>query len=157
MPHTKKSFTGLSPVSGNRDNYVDAYRAWRGVAHVAAEWHFVPLVKDPEVFPSEGYIIKTRNTADVSTTVPEAYLYAKFTIGAGSNQFTFTTRNFGSNYTYFKLTAIEDDGTVTHLAPQSNTAQTASAADNGCWKFKHGDGGAGNLIDKEGQGNTHEE
>ncbi len=144
LPHTKKSFTGLSPVSGNRDNYVDAYRAWRGVAHVAAEWHFVPLVKDPEVFPSEGYIIKTRNTADVSTTVPEAYLYAKFTIGAGSNQFTFTTRNFGSNYTYFKLTAIEDDGTVTHLAPQSNTAQTASAADNGCWKFKHGDGGAGN-------------
>ncbi len=144
MPHTKKSFTGLSPVSGNRDNYVDAYRAWRNVSHVAAEWSFVPLIKDPEVFPSEGYILKTRNTADVSTTVPEAYLYAKFAIAAGSNQLTFTTRNFGSNYTYFKLTAIEDDGTVTHIAPQSNTAQVASAAADGCWKFKHGDGGAGN-------------
>ena len=144
MPHTKKSFTGLSPVSGNRDNYVDAYRAWREVSHVGAEWSFVPLKKDPEVFPSEGYLIKTRNTPEVSTTVPEAYLYAKFAIGAGSNQLTFTTRNFGTNFTYFKLTAIEDDGTVTHVAPQSNTAQEASAAADGCWKFKHGDGGAGN-------------
>lgn len=144
MPHTKNSFTGISPVSGNRDNYVDAYRAWREVGHVAAEWSFVPLKKDPEVFPSEGYLIKTRNTPEVSTTVPEAYLYAKFTIGAGSNQLTFTTRNFSTNYTYFKLTAIEDDGTVTHVEPQSNTAQEALAAADGCWKFKHGDGGAGN-------------
>jgi hypothetical protein len=144
MPHTKNAFTGLSPVSGNRDSYVGAYRAWRDVAHVAAEWSFVPLKKDPEVFPSEGYILKTRNTPEVSTTVPEAYLYAKFTIAAGSNQLTLTTRNFGTNYTYFKLTAIEDNGTVTHVAPASNTAQEASAADEGCWKFKHGDGGAGN-------------
>ena len=144
MPHTKNSFTGISPVSGNRDNYVDAYRAWREVGHVAAEWSFIPLKKDPEVFPSEGYLIKTRNTPEVSTTVPEAYLYAKFSIGAGSNQLTFTTRNFGTNYTYFKLTAIEDDGTVTHVEPQSNTAQEALAATDGCWKFKHGDGGAGN-------------
>lgn len=142
MPHTKSSFTGISPVSGNRDNYVDAYRAWRDVAHVGAEWSFVPLKKDPEVFPSEGYIIKTRHTPEVSTTVPEAYMYAKFKIGAGSNQITFTTRNFGSNYTYFKLTAIQDDGTVTHLAPLSHTAQEASAAADGCWKFKHGTGGA---------------
>lgn len=145
MPHTKNSFTGLSPVSGNRDNYVDAYRAWREVGHVAAEWSFVPLKKDPEVFPSEGYLIKTRNTPEVSTTVPEAYLYAKFAIGAGSNVLTFTTRNFSStSYTYFKLTAIEDDGTVTHVEPQSNTAQEALAAADGCWKFKHGNGGAGN-------------
>jgi hypothetical protein len=144
MPHTKSSFTGLSPVSGNRDNYVDAYRAWRDVGHVGAEWSFVPLKKDPEVFPSEGYILKTRDTPEVNTAVPEAYMYAKFSIAAGSNQLTFTTRNFGSNFTYFKLTAIEDDGTVTHVAPQSNTAQEASAAADGCWKFKHGDGGAGN-------------
>ncbi|WP_276371776.1 carboxypeptidase-like regulatory domain-containing protein [Chryseolinea sp. H1M3-3] len=144
MPHTKKSFTGLSPVSGNRDNYVDAYRAWRDVGHVGAEWSFVPLKKDPEVFPAEGYILKTRNTPEVSTTVPDAYMYAKFAIASGSNQLTFTTRNFGSNFTYFKLTAIEDNGTVTHVAPQSNTAQEASAAADGCWKFKHGDGGSGN-------------
>ena len=144
MPHTKDSFTGISPVSGNRDNYVDAYRAWRDVAHVGAEWHFVPLKKDPEVFPSEGYLLKTRNTPEVNTTVPESYMYAKFSIAPGSNQFTLSTRNFGSNYTYFKLTAIEDNGTVTHVAPASNTAQDASAAEDGCWKFIHGDGGAGN-------------
>jgi 5-hydroxyisourate hydrolase-like protein (transthyretin family) len=144
MPHTKKSFTGISPISGNRDNYKDAYRAWREVDHVAEAWSFVPLKKDPEVFPSEGYIIKTRNTPEVNTTVPEAYLYAKFSISGASDQLTLRTRNFGGTYTYFKLTAIENDGTVTHVAPSSNTAQDASAADDGCWKFKHDDGGAGN-------------
>lgn len=144
MPHTKSSFTGISPVSGNRDNYVDAYRAWRDVDHIGAEWSFVPLKKDPEVFASEGYIIKTRNTAEVSTTVPEAYMYAKFSIASGSNQMTLNTRNFGDNPTYFKLTAIQDNGTVTHIAPTSNTAQEASAAADGCWTFKHGDGGADN-------------
>ena len=144
MPHTKLSFTGISPIGGNRDNYVDAYRAWREVDHVAANWFFVPLKKDPEVFPSEGYLIKTRNTPEESSTVPEAYLYSKFSIDAGNNQLTLSTRNFGDNFTYFKLTAIEDNGTVTHLEPQSNTADEASAAADGCWKFKHGDGGAGN-------------
>ncbi|KGE13688.1 carboxypeptidase-like regulatory domain-containing protein [Sphingobacterium deserti] len=144
MPHVKKSFTGLSPISGNRDNYVDAYRAWRNVAHVGAEWMFMPLKKDPEVFPSEGYIIKTRNTPEVDTKVPEAYLYAKFSIASGSNRLALSTRNFGSNFTYFKLTAIANDGTVTHLSPAANTAQQASAANDGCWRFKHGDGGAGN-------------
>jgi hypothetical protein len=149
MPHTKKSFTGISPISAGRDvsmtnGYPAAYQAWRAVAHVGAEWSFVPLKKDPEVFASEGYLIKTRNEPVVNTTVPEAYLYAKFSVASGSDQLTFRTRNFGSNYTFFKLTAIEDNGTVTHLSPQSNTAQEASAANDGCWKFKHGDGGAGN-------------
>ena len=147
MPHTKKSFTGISPVSGNRDNYVNAYRAWIPVNHIAAEWSFVPLKKDPEVFPSEGYLIKTRNTPEVSTEVPEAYYYAKFAIASGSNRLTLKTRNFSSNHTYFKLTAIKDDGTVIHVAPVSNTAQEASAAENGCWKFKHGAGGASNPED----------
>ncbi|MCE7056612.1 carboxypeptidase regulatory-like domain-containing protein [Algoriphagus sp. AGSA1] len=144
MAHTKTSFTGISPVNGNRDNYVDAYRAWRGVDHVAAEWFFVPLKKDPEVFPSEGYLIKTRNTPEVDTKVPEAYLYSKFSINAGSNQLTLSTRNFSDNFTYFKLTAIADDGTITHLDPKSTTADEAIAAEDGCWKFRHGDGGAGN-------------
>lgn len=142
MPHTKKSFTGISPVSGNRDNYVDGYRAWREVGHVGAEWSFVPLRKDPEVFTSEGYLIKTRNTPDVDTQVPESYLYAKFAIASGSNQLTLKARNFQSgsapdHYTYFKLTAIKEDGSVTHIAPTSNTAEDASAANDGCWKFKH--------------------
>ncbi len=144
MPHTRKKFTGISPVGGTRDEYVTAYRAWRGVAHVAAEWMFVPLKKDPEVFPSEGYLIKTRGDAEVNTTVPEAYFYAKFPIASGSNRLTLSTRNFGSNYTYFKLTAIEDDGTVTHIEPISNTANEAEAVENGCWRFKHGDGGKDN-------------
>jgi hypothetical protein len=144
MPQVKKHFTGISQVTGNRDSYVDAYRAWPGINHVAAEWSFVPLKKDPEVFPSEGYLIKTRNTPEVSTVVPEAYMYAKFSIASGSDQLTFRTRNFSATPTYFKLTAIEDDGTVTHIAPTSNTAQSASAAADGCWKFSHQDGGAGN-------------
>ncbi|HYG19163.1 MAG TPA: carboxypeptidase-like regulatory domain-containing protein [Ohtaekwangia sp.] len=147
MPHIKKSFTGISPISAGRDvnmatGYPAAYQAWRAVAHVGAEWHFVPLKKDPEVFAGEGYIIKTRNTPEVSTEIPEAYIYAKFTIAAGSNQLTLKTRNFQSgsapdHYTYFKLTAIQDDGTVTHVEPTSNTAEDASAADNGSWKFRH--------------------
>lgn len=149
MPHTKNSFTGISPEIPSRnvsmaDGYPAAYQAWRDVAHVGAEWFFAPLKKDPEVDKTEGYIIKTRDTPEVNTIVPEAYLYSKFSIASGSNQFTFTTRNFGDNYTYFKLTAIQDDGTVTHIDPQSNTAQEASAAEDGTWKFKHGDGGADN-------------
>lgn len=150
MPHTKKHFTGISPISGGREvdltknnNYPAAYQAWRAVSHIAHEWSFVPLKKDPEVFPSEGYLIKTRGDAPANTEVPESYYYAKFGIASGSNQLTLKTRNFGSNYTYFKLTAIKDDGTVTHIAPKSNTAQEASAAEDGCWKFKHGDGGPG--------------
>lgn len=143
MPHTLKSFTGISPKSGNRDSYVDAYRAWRDVAHVGATWSFVPLRKDPEVFPSEGYLIKTTSNGPIDTKVPESYMYAKFSIKDGQNQLTFKTRNFGSNYTFFKITAIENNGTVTHLSPKSNTAQEASAAADGCWKFKHGAGGAG--------------
>ncbi|MCH7408523.1 carboxypeptidase-like regulatory domain-containing protein [Belliella sp. DSM 111904] len=143
MPHIKNDFTGISPISGDRGNYVGAYRSWRDVGHIAAEWHFVPLKKDPEVFPSEGYLIKTRNTPEVDTEVPEAYFYSKFSISSGSNQLTLHTRNFGDNPTFFKLTAIDNQGVVTHISPTSNTAEEASPADNGCWQFKHGQGGAG--------------
>lgn len=143
MPHIKKSFTGISPISGNRDNYVDAYRSWRGVDHIGAEWSLVPINKDPEVFPSEGYLIKTNNSPNVSTNLPEAYVYSKFSIAPGSNNFTLSTRNFGDNYTYFKLSAVENDGTVSHLSPVSNTAEESESADDGLWKFKHGSGGAG--------------
>lgn len=140
-PQVKNSFNGISTVGGNRDNYIDGYRSWRNNSHVGAEWHFVPLRKDPEVFANEGYLIKTNgNGAEVSTTIPESYLYAKFAITEANNQLTFNTRNFGSNYTYFKVTAIDDDGNVIHLTPASNTAQEAVAAADGCWKFKHGNG-----------------
>jgi hypothetical protein len=149
MVNTKKSFTGISPKSAGRDvsmtsGYPAAYRSWRDVNHIAYGWSFVPLKKDPEVTPSEGYLIKTRDTPETSTVVPEAYYYSKFAIAAGSNQLTLKTRNFSSaHYTYFKLTAIKEDGTVTHIAPSSNTATEAAAADDGCWKFKHEKGGSG--------------
>ncbi|HEY4785581.1 MAG TPA: carboxypeptidase regulatory-like domain-containing protein, partial [Bacteroidales bacterium] len=146
MPQIKKSFTGISTGSAGRDvdmntGYPAVYTKWHSINHVAAEWSFVPLKKDPEVTPSEGYLIKTRNTAEVNTVVPEAYLYAKFAIASGENQLTFKTRNFSSSaYTYFKLTAIQEDGTVTHIAPKSNTAQAASADNDGCWKFMNNAG-----------------
>lgn len=137
MPQTKSTFTGISPISGNRDDYFNAYRSWRDVNHVAAEWSYMPLTKDPEVFPSEGYLIKTRGGDNVNTKVPESYFYSKFSIAEGHNKFNLTTRNFGSNYTFFKITAITDDGKVTHLSPISNNAQSAEPAPDGCWKFKH--------------------
>lgn len=143
MPQLKKSFTGVSSVGGNRDNYIDAYRSWRNIPHIATEWTLVPLSKDPELFPSEGYLLKTRKDAPENLDVPEAYFYAKFSIAAGSNKFTFRTRNFGGKDTYFKMTTIQNDGTVKHMSPVSNTAQSAAAAESGCWKFVHDAGGAG--------------
>jgi len=135
-PQTVYSFTGISPVGGNRDNYIDGYKTWQGVNHVGAEWFFAPLKKDPEPFANEGYLIKTRNISDVSTTVPEAYMYAKFSISAGHDQLVFSTRNFdGTNFTFFKVSAVEDDGTVTHVEPSSHVAEQASAVSDGVWKF----------------------
>lgn len=145
MPHTKKHFTGISPVSGNRDSYVNAYRAWRDVAHIASEWSFMPLTKDPEVFPGEGYLIKTRSGKAVDTRTPESYYYAKFAVAPGNNKLTLRTRNFSSTYaTFFKVTAITNDGQYTFLSPASNTATMAEASENGCWKFIHESGDAGN-------------
>jgi hypothetical protein len=149
MPHTKKSFTGISSYGAGRDvsmtnGYPYAYQSWREVAHIGFEWSFAPIAKDPEVTPFEGYIIKTNGNVGVNTSVPQAYLYAKFAITGENDQLTLKARNFGSNYTYFKLTAIKEDGTVTHLAPSSNTAMEASGAENGCFKFKHGDGNPDN-------------
>lgn len=143
MVQTKTSFTGISPVSGSRDDYQAAYQSWRTVNFITTEWNYVPLNKDPEVFPSEGYLIKTRGTTAVDTEVPESYIYAKFAIASGNNKLTIKTRSFGSNYTYFKLTAIKEDGTVTYISPSSNTATAASAASNGCWKFINDAGSAG--------------
>jgi hypothetical protein len=143
MPQTVYSFTGISPTGGNRDNYIDGYKTWQGVNHIGAEWFFAPLKKDPEPFASEGYLIKTRNVSDVSTTVPEAYVYSKFSISAGHDQLQFSTRNFdGTNFTFFKITAIENDGTVTQVEPSNNTATQASAVSDGVWKFINNAGDA---------------
>jgi hypothetical protein len=112
---------------------------------VATNWTLFPVKKDPEPFASQGFIIKTHGgDGVVNTELPEAYFASKFAIAAGNNQLTLKTRNdYGdTEYTFFKLTAITEDGTATHIAPTSNTADEASAAENGCWKFKHGRGGA---------------
>ncbi|MDR2449004.1 MAG: carboxypeptidase-like regulatory domain-containing protein [Prevotellaceae bacterium] len=144
MVNPNKSFTGISPTSGNRDNYIDGYRSWRTVNHLATNWFIVPVNKDPEPFPGEGYIIKTNHTANVSTIVPETYFAAKFAITADNDQLELKTRNFSSdNYTFFKLTAITEAGAVTHIQPSSYPASNAVAAENGCWKFIHETGGGG--------------
>ena len=143
MIQTKKNFTGISKISGNRDNYVDAYKSWPAINHIAAEWMFMPLKKDPEVFASEGYVIKTRNDSEVSSERPEAYMYAKFGVTSGSNKLTLKARTFSNKYTYFKFTAIEGDGTITHLTPNVVNASNALAAADGCWKFTHESGNSG--------------
>lgn len=145
MANERKSFTGLSPIKGGRnvsmkDGYPAAYRAWREVHHIGYEWAFMPIHKDPEAFASQGYLIKTRGNGAVNTKVPESYFYVKLPVAGGRNQMTFKTRNYGSEYTYFKITAIDEAGAVVHLSPASNTATQASAAEDGCWKFKHDKG-----------------
>lgn len=87
-------------------------------------------------------MIKTTGNGGANTNKPEAYFYAKFAIAEGNNKLTLKTRTFGSQWTFFKLTAIKEDGTFVNLTPTSNTAQEAAAAEDGCWKFKHGSGGA---------------
>lgn len=145
MPQTKFSFTGISPVGGNRDNYVEAYRAWREVGHIGAEWSFVPRVKDPEPFAGEGFVMKTRGGGTpVNVEDPEAFFYTKFAIENGHNHFVMKCRNFsGSNATFYKLTAIDDNMNVEHLQPSKVEAQQWEAAAGGCVKFIHEDGGAG--------------
>jgi len=144
MVQTVKSFTGISPIRGGRDDYYGAYRAWRDVNHIAYGWTFMPTVKDPEVFPSEGYLIKTTGNGAANINKPEAYFYAKFAIADGNNKLTLRTRTFGGQWTFFKFTAIKEDGTFTHLAPTFNTAREAAAAEGGCWKFKHDTGSPDN-------------
>ena len=58
MVQTTKLFTGISPIRGGSGDYYAAYREWRNVNHIAYCWAFMPTVKDPEVFPSEGYTDK---------------------------------------------------------------------------------------------------
>lgn len=144
MVQTVKSFTGISPIRGGRDDYYGAYRAWRDVNHIAYGWTFMPTVKDPEVFPSEGYLIKTTGNGAANINKPEAYFYAKFAIADGNNKLTLRTRTFGGQWTFFKFTVIKEDGTFTHLAPTFNTAREAAAAEGGCWKFKHDAGSPDN-------------
>ncbi len=146
MPVTEFSeFTGL-PQEGWTDEdgpgkYRDAYAKYRGVGHFAAFWSCMPIEKDNEPAASEGFVMKTRGGGTrVSTTEPESYFYAKFAVAAGHNILNLKARNFSSeNPTYFKVTAITEDGAVEHLTPNTEVGE---AAENGCWKFCHESGSA---------------
>ena len=93
-------------------------------------------------------MLQTRNTEEpLNSQKPEAYFYSKFSISGANDQMTFYTRNFSStDHTYFRVTVIEEDGTVTALAPVSNTAVQAEAVENGVWKFIHENGWSGDLA-----------
>lgn len=146
MPQTMWSFSGVSPQSGNRDDYGKAYHSWRDVAHIGALWSFVPLHKDTEPFAGEGFVMKTNGGGTpVSLTEPQAYFYAKFSIQTGHDHLVLRCRNFnGNNATYFKLTAIDNDMNVKHIAPSLVSANKWGNAESGSVWFIHEDGGTGN-------------
>ena len=117
-PINQKNITGISAVGGDRGNYRDAYQSWRDAGHIGYWWSFMPVKKDPEPFPSEGFVIKTRHDASVAFTKPEAYFYAKYAIADGSNKLTLKARNFnGTHPTYFGLVAITEDMQVVPVIP----------------------------------------
>ncbi len=147
MPVTETSeFSGISSVPradvDGPEMYREAYKVWRKENHFAAWWSCMPVQKDTEPFPSEGYVLKTRGgDAIVSLTNPQTYFYAKFAIASGKNKLTLNARNFSSeNPTYFKMTAILEDGTVKDLEPKA-TANTYEFV-SGAAKFMHEDGNA---------------
>lgn len=137
------TFTGVSKVSGNRDEYATAYKSWRGQGHIAAEWSLVPVAKDSEPFPTEGYVIKTRGNVTPNLDTPESYFYIKYPVEAGKNQMTLKARSFSeANSTWFRLTVIDEDMTVTHILPASHKADSYSEEDENFVKFNHRNGTA---------------
>ncbi len=147
MPVTEVTeFSGISSVPradvDGPEMYREAYKVWRKENHFAAWWSCMPVQKDTEPFPGEGYVLKTRGgDAIVSLTNPQTYFYAKFAVAAGKNKLTLNARNFSSaNPTYFKMTAILEDGTVKDLEPKA-TANTYEFVE-GAAKFMHEDGNA---------------
>ncbi|MBE6236902.1 MAG: carboxypeptidase regulatory-like domain-containing protein [Bacteroidales bacterium] len=150
MTIDQKVLTAISEVGGNRDNYRDAYQSWKEAGHIGYWWSFMPVKKDPEPFPSEGFVIKTRHDAPVDMTKPEAYFYAKYAIAAGADKLTLKARNFSSaNPTYFGLVAITEDMTVTPLVPKFTPGEgvennMGEAVGGQLFKFINEDGGQGN-------------
>jgi len=145
MINQMRSFTGISAVSvdGKGDT---GYNAWNGTNHIAAQWAFMYVNKDVEPTASEGFVIKVRSDAPANTQTPESYFYAKFSIDSNCDHLTFKTRNQDDNkYTYFKISAISMDGTVTHLQPSVHKASKAEATADGCWKFINNAGDSSNA------------
>ena len=149
-PIAQTTITGVSEVGGNRDNYRDAYQSWKDAGHIGYWWSFMPVKKDPEPFPSEGFVIKTRHDASVDFTKPEAYFYAKYAIAAGADKLVIKARNFNSaSPTYFGLVAITEDMTVTPIIPTFTPGEGVAnnlgeAVAGQLFKFINEDGGQGN-------------
>ena len=140
---TYSTFTGVSKVSGSREEYATAYQSWRGQGHIAAEWSLVPVNKDSEPFPTEGYVIKTRNNTAANLNIPELYFYIKYPIAAGKNKMTLKARSFSeTNSTWFRLTVIDEDMSVTHILPSSHVADSYSEETGNFVKFNHRNGTA---------------
>ena len=145
MPVTEFSeFTGISPKAPENidgpEKYRDAYKTWRPAGHFAAFWSCMPVKKDAEPFAGEGFVIKTNGGGcPASLDAPQAYFYAKFAIKAGHDKLTVNCRNFDeTNATYFKVTAITEDGTVKHLAPlDGHGAASLQVVENGAVKMIH--------------------
>lgn len=150
MPVTEiNEFSGISSVGradiDGPEMYRDAYKVWRAEKHFAAWWSCMPVKKDTEPFAGEGYVMKTNGGGTpVSLDDPQCYFYAKFEIKEGHNQLTLNARTFSStNATFFKMTAITEDGTVTHLMPANNHgAATYSFTEEGAVRFMHEQGDA---------------
>ena len=137
------TFTGVSKVSGSRDEYATAYQSWRGLGHIAAEWSLVPVNKDAEPFPTEGFVIKTRGNVTPNLDTPESYFYIKYPVEAGKNQMTLKARSFSeTNSTWFRLTVIDEDMNVSHILPASHTADSYSEETGNFVKFNHRNGTA---------------
>ncbi|MBB4035486.1 5-hydroxyisourate hydrolase-like protein (transthyretin family) [Dysgonomonas hofstadii] len=149
MLNTSTIFTGMSTSSD--------YRTWLTLnSHVGSEWSAVSLYKEPDVTNGSGYSIKT-NTGNGSSIIPHAYIYSKFAITTSNDQMTLKARtdNSGSRpdrETYFKLSVVKEDGTVTHVIPTTATINATDAAAvyattdrsggniNGCVRFSNKDG-----------------
>lgn len=151
MPNGNTAFTGIPPTEFPSDgdgakNYGGGYQCFRNTAqpHIIASWAYMYVNKDAEPQNKDGFTIKTRSDAGVNTLVPESYIYSKFSIEEGANRITFNIRNGADSYTFMKLAAITMDGTVTYIEPDADfSAVEASAADDGCWKFKNNQGNVG--------------
>lgn len=146
MANKSKEFSGITLASDPHGNdKKNGYQSWRTNNHIAHTWNFTVITKDTEPFVSEGFVMKTRGGSgyEVNTKVPEAYFYSKFNISSDNDEITFKLRNFGSNFTVFKVTAITEDMAVKHLAPKSNTAVECVEAEDGCWKYKNNQGDLG--------------
>lgn len=139
MVQTSREFSGIT-LSGSSNQ--ERYQSWRTNNHIGYAWNFTVVSKDTEPFAGQGFVMKTNGGSSyvVNTKVPEAYFYTKLPIAAGSNELTFKLRNFGDNFTVFKVTAITEDCQYEHLAPKSNTAVECVEAEDGCWKFKNNRG-----------------